>query len=155
MQLTIPIHRHHFEAILCGDKTIEYRDKSPYWYSRLAFRKYSTARIVNGRNTKSQWMTCQITEIIEKDDCFEIHLGPVLDFGNLDKISGLMIQNTDFKDVLKNIKSFGFSKNDFIDYLDSKVLITPVENIKKIKGMYGIEILNHIDHRQIYESIIL
>ena len=155
MQLTIPIHRHHFEAILCGDKTIEYRDKSPYWYSRLAFRKYSTARIVNGRNTKSQWMTCQITEIIEKDDCFEIHLGPVLDFGNLDKISGLMIQNTDVKDVLKNIKSFGFSKNDFIDYLDSKVLITPIENTNKIKDIHGIEILNHIDNRQIFEKIIL
>lgn len=96
MQLTIPIHRHHFEAILCGDKTIEYRDKSPYWYSRLAFRKYSTARIVNGRNTKSQWLTCQILDIIENDDCFEIHLGPISDFGNLDKISGIMIQNTVF-----------------------------------------------------------
>ena len=155
MQLTIPIHRHHFEAILCGDKTIEYRDKSPYWYSRLAFRKYSTARIVNGRNTKSQWLTCQITKIVEKDDCFEIHLGPISDFGNLDKISGLMIQNADFKDVLKKIKQFGFSKNDFIDYLDSKVLITPIENTNKIKYIHGIEILNHLDHRQIYESIIL
>ena len=119
MQLTIPIHRHHFEAILCGDKTIEYRDKSPYWYSRLAFRKYSTARIVNGRNTKSQWLTCQILDIVEKDDCFEIHLGPVVDFGNLDKISGIMIKDIDFKDVLKNINPFGFSKSDFIDYHDS------------------------------------
>lgn len=155
MQLTIPIHRHHFEAILCGDKTIEYRDKSPYWYSRLAFRKYSTARIVNGRNTKSQWLTCPILDIVEKDDCFEIHMGPVLDFGNLYKISGLMIKNVDFKDVLKKIKPFGFSKNDFIDYLDSKVLITPIENTNKIKDIHGIEILNHLDHRQIYESIIL
>ena len=155
MQLTIPIHRHHFEAILCGDKIIEYREKSPYWYSRLAFRKYSTARIVNGRNTKSQWLICPIIDIIEKDDCFEIHLGPVIDFGNLDKISGIMIQNADFNGVLKKIKTLGFLKNDFIDYLDSKVLITPIENVKKIKGIHGIETLNHLDHRKIYEAIIL
>ena len=46
--LHLNLYRKYFDAILNGEKTIEYRDITPYWSKRLEGRHYDVIQFRNG-----------------------------------------------------------------------------------------------------------
>ena len=46
--LHLNLYRKYFDAILKGEKTIEYRDITPYWSKRLEGRHYDVIKFRNG-----------------------------------------------------------------------------------------------------------
>ena len=72
-----------FDEILSGRKDIEYREDTPFYRSRLIakdgnFRNYETLLMQVGYNADAQRMTVEVKNII-LDDCFEIHLGEIIE----------------------------------------------------------------------------
>jgi hypothetical protein len=51
--LHLNLHREWFAAIADGSKTIEYRDRTPYWKRRLEGRTYDVIQFRNGYATKA------------------------------------------------------------------------------------------------------
>ena len=47
--LTLTLKKQYFDAILSGEKTIEYRDIPDYWRPRLENKEYDTILFRNGR----------------------------------------------------------------------------------------------------------
>ena len=46
--LHLNLYRKYFDAILRGEKTIEYRERTDYWDKRIHNREYSYLKITNG-----------------------------------------------------------------------------------------------------------
>ena len=46
--LHLNLYRKYFDAILKGDKVVEYRDITPYWSKRLEGRHYDIIQFRNG-----------------------------------------------------------------------------------------------------------
>lgn len=90
--LHLTLKKKWFDLILSGDKKIEYRDYKPYWTTRLENKEYDYIHFVNGYGKDRPWMDVKIVCILRslktsKDRKYEIHLGKILDCGNL-KIIG-------------------------------------------------------------------
>jgi hypothetical protein len=74
-----------FDAILYGEKKVEYRDHKPYWKTRLEGREYDYIHFVNGYGKDKPWMDVVILKINFNSDMlqYEIHLGEILREGNI------------------------------------------------------------------------
>lgn len=76
--LYLTLFKEYFDAIDEGTKTIEYREDSPHWQSRLMrlneFKKFDFVFFKNGYNPKSPIMLIECKGI-RLTDCFEIDLG--------------------------------------------------------------------------------
>jgi hypothetical protein len=48
VQLVLHLKKQYFEQIKRGQKTMEFRLKTPYWHKRLVGRKYDTIRLLCG-----------------------------------------------------------------------------------------------------------
>jgi hypothetical protein len=82
MLLTLSLYKEYFDQILSGEKKIEYRQRSEHWDKRLS-KQYDTVKFINGYGNDRPWLVCQVTKI-EKDNYeWRVHLGEVLDSGNL------------------------------------------------------------------------
>lgn len=82
MILHLSLCAEYFAAILAGTKGIEYRRRCDRWDKMLA-RPYQTVKFINGYGAHRPWMTCEVTRIEKTPEQWLIHLGPVLESGNL------------------------------------------------------------------------
>jgi hypothetical protein len=83
MTLHLSLYREFFEAVLAGDKRIEYRRRCPRW-DRMLSKPHSRVKFINGYGGRRPWLICEISRIEEAPDEWRIHLGAVLSSGNLD-----------------------------------------------------------------------
>ncbi|MBN8586644.1 MAG: ASCH domain-containing protein [Ignavibacteria bacterium] len=81
-RLHLSIYKKWFEEILCGTKTIEYRDIKPY-YEKLLKNHYDEVKFVNGYGRERSFLVIKITKIIKGKEFYEIHLGNIIETGNL------------------------------------------------------------------------
>lgn len=79
------MQRQWFDQILTGQKTKEYRDKTPFYISRLcvtrggkiqAFKNLKAVIMQEGYHTGARRMTVEIRRI-SLASCFTIHLGEI------------------------------------------------------------------------------
>ncbi len=75
--LHLNLYRKYFDEIVSGKKTIEYRDKTPYWTSRLSNKKYDYIYFRNGYSKDAPMMLVEYKGV-DITDQFEITLGEVL-----------------------------------------------------------------------------
>ena len=71
----------YFDQIIAGTKTIEYRDNTPFYTSRLMrdgkYRNFETVIFQEGYNKNARRMTVEIEKVILTGGLFEIHLGAI------------------------------------------------------------------------------
>ena len=83
--LHLNLYRKYFDAILKGEKTIEYRDITPYWSRRLENRHYDVIQFRNGYAKIAPMMIVEykgmVIEPMEKRYC--IKLGKILETKNV------------------------------------------------------------------------
>lgn len=82
--LRLTLHREFFAAILDGSKVIEYRDKTDYWEKRLKSKPFTHIQFRNGYHTIAPEMTVKLKTLVETNDCYELHLGEIVDTKNLE-----------------------------------------------------------------------
>ena len=75
--LHLNLYRKYFDEIASGKKTIEYRDITPYWTSRLSNKKYDYIYFRNGYSKDAPMMLVEYKGV-DITDQFEITLGEVL-----------------------------------------------------------------------------
>lgn len=87
--LTINIEREFFEAILTGDKTVEYRSVSEYWIKRIkkAGRPPFLMRVINGMSPNAPELTITVESIKhdKQNEVSEFHLGELKSVKNHDR----------------------------------------------------------------------
>jgi len=80
--LHLNLHRAFFAAIAAKEKRIEYRDRTPYWMTRLENRDYKFIQFRNGYATLAPEMLVEFRGVkkIRKwgKPQYAIHLGRVL-----------------------------------------------------------------------------
>ena len=71
----------YFDQIIAGTKTIEYRDHTPFYTSRLMrdgkYRNFETVIFQEGYNKNARRMTVEIEKVVLTGGLFEIHLGAI------------------------------------------------------------------------------
>tara|TARA_B100000586_G_C19860333_1_gene322548 strand:+ start:164 stop:550 length:387 start_codon:yes stop_codon:yes gene_type:complete len=75
--LHLNLYRKYFDEIVSGKKTIEYRDKTPYWTTRLSNKNYDYIYFRNGYSKDAPMMLVEYKGV-DITDQFEITLGEVL-----------------------------------------------------------------------------
>jgi hypothetical protein len=84
--LSLNLHREFFDAILAGEKKIEYRANSDYWRRRLVGRKYTEVHFRNGYAPKAPFMRVQFRGVRKighgRGSYFAILLGKILQVKN-------------------------------------------------------------------------
>ena len=75
--LHLNLYRKYFDEIVSGKKTIEYRDKTPYWTKRLSNKNYDYIYFRNGYSKDAPMMLVEYKGV-DITDQFEITLGEVL-----------------------------------------------------------------------------
>ena len=75
--LHLNLYRKYFDEIVSGKKTIEYRDKTPYWTTRLSNKKYDYIYFRNGYSKDAPMMLVEYKGVTITNQ-FEITLGEVL-----------------------------------------------------------------------------
>ena len=75
--LHLNLYRKYFDEIVSGKKTIEYRDKTPYWTTRLSNKKYDYIYFRNGYSKDAPMMLVEFKKVTITNQ-FEITLGEVL-----------------------------------------------------------------------------
>lgn len=88
MTLHLSLYAEFFSAILAGTKRVEYRRRCARW-DRMLVKPFRHVRFVNGYGAKRPWMMCDIVGIEEAPDEWRIHLGEVLEAGNLHLLKAL------------------------------------------------------------------
>jgi hypothetical protein len=83
MTLHLSLYGEFFEAVLAGEKRIEYRRRCPRW-DRMLSKPHSQVKFVNGYGALRPWLICKISRIEEEPGEWRIHLGAVLSSGNLE-----------------------------------------------------------------------
>jgi len=88
--LHINIKKEWFNQIMEGTKTIEYRDYKNFWIQRLmnddgSFKHYDTIYFQNGYHTNAPFMIAEFVKC-ELHESFEIHVGKIIETGNLKQI---------------------------------------------------------------------
>tara|TARA_B100000287_G_C20550676_1_gene748368 strand:- start:679 stop:951 length:273 start_codon:yes stop_codon:yes gene_type:complete len=85
--LTLTLKKQYFEAILSGEKTIEYRDITDYWTPRLENKEHDTIVFRNGYSATSPKMTVEYKGLtIDRDSSpnrYALLLGKVLTTENV------------------------------------------------------------------------
>lgn len=81
--LKIVIKGEYFDAIAAKEKTIEYREKSPFWDSRLYDRdgnkrQYQKIEFINGYNKDARRMLVEYKGFKTKGGIHHIQLGRIL-----------------------------------------------------------------------------
>jgi len=82
--LHLTLYRQYFDAILSGEKKIEYRRRCQR-YDRMFERPWTHIKFVNGYGNHRPWMIVQIQAFEKGPDMWMIHLGPVIESGNIHK----------------------------------------------------------------------
>lgn len=85
--LQLNLHRQFFCAVLNGSKKIEYRERSDYWERRLTSKKYTHIRFRNGYLKAAPEMIVELKKTVETKDCYELHLGKIVDRTNTDLLT--------------------------------------------------------------------
>lgn len=71
----------YFDQIIAGTKTIEYRDHTSFYTSRLMrdgkYRNFETVIFQEGYNKNARRMTVEIEKVVLTGGLFEIHLGAI------------------------------------------------------------------------------
>lgn len=79
--LFLILKREYFDQIIQGTKTVEYRDHTPFYTSRLIrdgkYRNFKTVVFQEGYHKETRRMTVKIKKIILFNGIFEIHLGKI------------------------------------------------------------------------------
>ena len=75
--LHLNLRREFFGAIAAGTKRIEYRDRKPYWKTRLEGRQYDLIKFRNGYTPNAPEMIVEFRGI-QKRLKYEILLGRIL-----------------------------------------------------------------------------
>ena len=83
--LHLNLYRKYFDQILKGEKTIEYRDITPYWSKRLEGRYYDVIQFRNGYAKDAPIMIVEYKGIVVDDlyGTYAIKLGNVLETKNI------------------------------------------------------------------------
>ena len=85
--LTLTLKKQYFDAILSGEKTIEYRDITDYWRPRLENKQYDTILFRNGYSPSSPQMMVEYKELTidrqSNPNRYALVLGKVLESSNL------------------------------------------------------------------------
>lgn len=82
LTLHLTLYRQYFDAILSGTKTIEYRRRSER-YDKQFQKPYTHIKFVNGYGRHRPWLVAKIARFEQTPDQWLIHLGPVVDSGNI------------------------------------------------------------------------
>ena len=81
--LHLNLYRKYFDAILKGDKTIEYRDITPHWSKRLEGRYYDVIKFRNGYAKVAPEMVVEYKGVGIDEDRYAIQLGKILETNNV------------------------------------------------------------------------
>lgn len=81
-RLHLSLYKKWFDEILNGTKKTEYRELKPY-YERLLCKQYEEVKFVNGYGKERPFVVLKISSITRSSKFFEIHLGEIIDSGNL------------------------------------------------------------------------
>ena len=85
--LHLNLYRKYFDAILKGEKTIEYRDITPYWSKRLEGRYYDLIKFKNGYRKDAPEMVVEYkgmdTVNYKNELTYAIGLGKILKTKNV------------------------------------------------------------------------
>ncbi len=81
-RLQLSLYKQWFDEILHGTKKIEYREIKPY-YDRLLKKDYDEVKFVNGYGKERPYLIINIVKIIKSKEFYEIHLGNIIETGNL------------------------------------------------------------------------
>ena len=85
--LHLNLYRKYFDQILKGEKTIEYRDITPYWSKRLEGKYYDVIQFRNGYRKNAPTMIVEYKGTVVDDlyGTYAIKLGKVLETKNIIK----------------------------------------------------------------------
>lgn len=83
-RLHLSLYKKWFDEILKGSKKIEYRDIKPY-YDKLLSKEYDEVKFVNGYGNNRPYLVANIVKIIKGTKYYEIHLGEILEIGNINQ----------------------------------------------------------------------
>lgn len=81
-RLHLSLYKKWFDEILNGTKKIEYREIKPY-YNKLLNKVYDEVKFVNGYGNDRPYLVIKITKIIKNNEYYEIHLGKIIETGNM------------------------------------------------------------------------
>jgi ASC-1-like (ASCH) protein len=82
MILHLTLFKQYFDAILSGEKRIEYRKRSAR-YDKMFLKPYTRIKFVNGYGHHRPWLLIEIKRFEQAPDQWLIHLGDILEHGNL------------------------------------------------------------------------
>ena len=77
------MYRKYFDQILKKEKTIEYRDITPYWSKRLEGKHYDVIKFRNGYRRDAPMMIVEYKGMYIKDSEYAIVLGNILETKNV------------------------------------------------------------------------
>ena len=81
--LHLNLYRKYFNAILNGDKVLEYRDITPYWSKRLEGRHYDIIQFRNGYAKNAPTMVVEYKGWdVNEDGEYELYLGKIIEVNN-------------------------------------------------------------------------
>lgn len=85
--LHLTLHRRWFDAIASGRKTREYRNRTPYWHTRLNGRTYDEIHFRNGYAKDApfmrvEWRGISVLNHDEFGEVYAIQLGQILEIKN-------------------------------------------------------------------------
>ena len=81
--LHLNLYRKYFDQILKKEKTIEYRDITPYWSKRLEGRHYDVIKFRNGYRKDAPEMVVEYKGMYVSDSEYAIVLGNILETKNV------------------------------------------------------------------------
>ena len=85
--LHLNLYRKYFDQILKGEKTIEYREVTPYWSKRLEGRHYDVIQFRNGYAKIAPVMIVEFKSMDIDNDVqgtrYAIELGKILEVRNV------------------------------------------------------------------------
>ena len=79
--LHLTLFKKWFDAIERGEKTEEFRRKTPFWIKRLAGRHYEEIHFRNGYNKSARFMRVQFLGVSEGE--FEAHPAFIIKLGKI------------------------------------------------------------------------
>ncbi len=82
MTLHLSLYAEHFSAIIAGTKRTEYRRRCARW-DRMLTKPFRRVRFTNGYGAHRPWMVCEIQGIEQAGEEWRIHLGEVMESGNI------------------------------------------------------------------------
>ena len=75
--LHLNLYRRYFDEILAGEKTIEYREVTPYWSKRLEGRNYDVIQFRNGYAKVAPIMIVTYAGFTIKDGYYCLPIGKI------------------------------------------------------------------------------